>query len=151
MTQQAPGSKQRIVVGVDGSEHSHAALAWAARQAELTGALLQTVTAWEYPQFYGMYDWAPDLKDPGPEQIAERLAHDAVDAVLGPDPKIPLKIQVGQGSAARVLTEAARGAALRVVGSRGYGAFAGALLGSVSQHVAHHASCPVVIVRGEED
>ncbi len=150
MTQQTEHPGQRIVVGVDGSPSSQAALAWAARQAGLTGAGLLVITAWDYPQFYGMYDWTPALEDPGPEQIAQRLARDTISTVLGPEPGIPLEIQVHQGSPAHLLVEAARGAALLVVGSRGHGAVAGALLGSVSQHAAHHAPCPVVIVRDDQ-
>ena len=54
------------------------------------------------------------------------------------------------GLAAQVLLDAAVGADLLVVGSRGRGGFADALLGSVSQHCVHHASCPVVVIRGQE-
>jgi nucleotide-binding universal stress UspA family protein len=52
-----------------------------------------------------------------------------------------------EGQAARVLVGAAEGAELLVVGSRGHGGFTGLLLGSVSQQCAHHAPCPVVILR----
>jgi nucleotide-binding universal stress UspA family protein len=130
--------QRRIVVGVDGSQHARAALAWAQRQARLTGAALEVVAAWDYPQFYGMYGWTPVLEDPGLEQIAERLARDTAEAVLGAQPDIAAVIRVRQGPPGRALVEAARGAELLVVGSRGLGAVAGALLGSVSQHAAHH-------------
>ncbi len=65
----------------------------------------------------------------------------------------PVKVSstVREGNAAQVLLEAADGADLLVVGSRGHGGFAEALLGSVSQHCVHHAPCPVVIVRGAQD
>jgi nucleotide-binding universal stress UspA family protein len=53
----------------------------------------------------------------------------------------------GYSFAPAILLRAAEGADLLVVGSRGHGAFAGMLLGSVSQHCVHHASCPVVVVR----
>jgi nucleotide-binding universal stress UspA family protein len=55
--------------------------------------------------------------------------------------------QVTEGNPAQVLLDAARGADLLVVGSRGHGGFAEALLGSVSQHCVHHARCPVVVIR----
>jgi nucleotide-binding universal stress UspA family protein len=55
---------------------------------------------------------------------------------------------VVEGNPAQALLDLAKGADLVVVGSRGHGGFTGALLGSVSQHVVHHAPCPVVVVRG---
>ena len=62
----------------------------------------------------------------------------------------PVKVSstVREGNPAKILLEAADGADLLVVGSRGHGGFAEALLGSVSQHCVHHAPCPVVIIRG---
>ena len=56
---------------------------------------------------------------------------------------------VREGNAAQVLLDAAQGADLLVVGSRGHGGFTEALLGSVSQHCVHHAQCPIVIVRAD--
>jgi nucleotide-binding universal stress UspA family protein len=55
---------------------------------------------------------------------------------------------VEEGHPAQVLVEAARGADLLIVGSRGHGEFAAALMGSVSQHCVHHAPCPVLVIRG---
>ena len=57
---------------------------------------------------------------------------------------------VVQGPPAKVLLDAAKGADLLVVGSHGHGGFVGMLLGSVSQHVLHHAACPVVVVHGDD-
>ena len=70
-----------------------------------------------------------------------------VEAVLGPSPDVPLERHVIQGRAAQVILEVAADADLVVVGSRGHGGFAGLLLGSVSSQLAHHARCPVTIVR----
>lgn len=60
-----------------------------------------------------------------------------------------VRTQVAEGNPARVLLSAAAGADLLVVGSRGHGGFTEALLGSVGQHCAHHARCPVVVIRGQ--
>jgi nucleotide-binding universal stress UspA family protein len=137
-----------IVVGVDGSEPSKDALRWAAGQARRTGSDLHAVCAWEFPAAYG---WAPDYA--GVNLAAEALkALDATIAqVLGDEPDVPLVTRVEQGHAAQVLIDASRGADLLVVGSRGHRAFAGMLLGSVSQHCAQHAACPVVIMRHRLD
>jgi nucleotide-binding universal stress UspA family protein len=64
---------------------------------------------------------------------------------------VVVHLKVTEGHPAFVLTDAARGAALLVVGSRGHGAFAGMLLGSVSEYCAAHAPCPVVVVRHPDD
>ncbi len=76
---------------------------------------------------------------------------ETVDAVLGPDSGVVLHLTVTEGHPASVLTEAAQGAELLVVGSRGHGAFAGMLLGSVSEYCAAHSPCPVVVVRQPSD
>ncbi len=143
------GSPPMIVVGVDGSEPSKRALRWAADQAKLTGAELTAVTAWEYPPTLG---WAPPYpSDFDPNADARQALQATVDTVLGTDHGVVLHLAVTEGHPAFVLTEAARDATLLVVGSRGHGAFAGMLLGSVSEYCASHASCPVVVVRNPED
>jgi nucleotide-binding universal stress UspA family protein len=132
----------RIVVGVDGSEGSKDALRWASRQAEFTGATLEAIITWQYQGFYG---WIPgDVDFP---QLAKRALTDALDEVFGPERPARLRTRVVQGYAAPVLVEASAGAELLVVGSRGYGAFADALLGSVSTYCVHHAHGPVTVIR----
>lgn len=132
-----------IIVGVDGSEPSRAALRWAMRQAEHTGAAVRAVVAWEYPAFYS-WEGGPMPPDDF-QQAAERNMHDAVDAVTGPGSAV--ERVVVHGHSAQALLEAADGAELLVVGSRVHGGFYRTLLGSVSQRCAVHAKCPVVIVR----
>ena len=145
----AAGKPPIIVVGVDGSEASMRALRWAADQAKLTGASLTVVTTWEFPPTFG---WAPPYpSDFDPDKDARAALQKHVDAVLGSEPEVAVQLDVVEGHPAFVLTETARDAELLVVGSRGHGAFAGMLLGSVSEYCAAHASCPVVIVRDPED
>lgn len=131
-----------IVVGVDGSEGSKEALRWAARQAELTGAKLRLVMAWESTSipFY-----APLMDGFDLESDTRKTIEGMVQEVLGrPGPDV--EIAAVEGSPASTLVNEARGADLLVVGSRGRGEVAGTLLGSVSQHCVTHARCPVVVV-----
>jgi nucleotide-binding universal stress UspA family protein len=72
----------------------------------------------------------------------------SIRAVVGADTAVSVRRVIQQGNAAQVLIDAADGADLLVVGCRGHGGFAEALLGSISQHCVHHARCPVVIIRG---
>ncbi|WP_405009790.1 universal stress protein [Kitasatospora sp. NBC_01539] len=138
------GSTGRVVVGVDGSSSSRAALRWAVNQAVRTGATVDAVGAWEAtPLFAG-----PTVVDPTLEaETARRRFDQEVHDVLGDDRPVEVREHLVRGNPADVLLEAAVGAELLVVGSRGHGTFARALLGSVSQRCALHASCPVVIVR----
>jgi len=135
----------RIVVGVDGSKESQRALDWAVDEARLRDATLHVVHAWHIPQ--------PDPYLPvvlGPEVFessARTLLREAV-AGLEADPEAPVvEAQLVCGSAVQALLQAAADADLLVVGSHGRGGFAGMLLGSVSQHLIHHATGPVVVVR----
>lgn len=136
----------RIVVGVDGSEESLAALRWAGEEAELRHGKVEAVHAWSYPPMAFIPAMVPPAAFPH-----EALAAEA-EAVLDhacnqlPDGGTNVQRILVQGSPAQVLIDSAIGADLLVVGSRGRGGFAGLLLGSVSQQCAHHASCPVVIV-----
>ena len=135
----------RIVVGVDGSDQSKAALRWAVEEARLRGASVRAVYAWSAP-----YVPVPGavLTEHNLEELrlqGERMLEAMNEEV---DSKgVEVERTSVEGGPARVLVEAAKDADLLVVGSRGRGGFAGLLLGSVSQQCAHHASCPVVIVR----
>jgi nucleotide-binding universal stress UspA family protein len=136
------GADERIVVGVDGSEPSRAALRWAVRQADLIRATVVAVTAWEYPVF-SVGDVLLPPNDP--ESIATRVLADTVTATV-PDATVEIRQQVVGKHPAQALIDAAQGAQLLVVGSRGHGAFSAALLGSVALSCIHHAPCPVVVV-----
>jgi nucleotide-binding universal stress UspA family protein len=140
----------RIVVGVDGSPSSGAALRWAIRQAEMTHGIVDAVIAWQFPAGYGGHSWAPpaaaDTVD-YPEIAAKALA-DAIGSAVDLDADVSVRQVVVGDNAAQALLDAAVDADLLVVGSRGHAGFAGALLGSVSQHCVQHAPCPVVVIRG---
>lgn len=137
----------RIVVGIDGSEASAPVLEWAGRQAELTGAELDIVVAWEWPTSYGWVAPMPDAFDPAAD--ARSMVSDALGEVAGAHPSVKASGHVVEGHPAPALVRRAEGAALLVVGSRGHGEFAGMLLGSVSAHCVAHAPCTVVVVRPE--
>jgi len=138
---------RRIVVGVDGSDSSRAALAWAARQAALTGATVDAVIAWQVPAAYGYgFTMAPAIPDLG--KVAGQVVEEAVKEAAGLVPDVEVRPVIVQDNPAQALLDEAKGADLLVVGSRGHGGFAEALLGSVGQHCVHHAMCPVVVVRG---
>lgn len=137
-------AEQTIVVGVDTSESSKDALLWAAQQAQLTGASLRVVMAWEIPT---MAFWAPLPEGLDLSKDARDALEETIREALGPDPKVPITTVVAEGHPAPVLLEQSRDAELLVVGSRGHGEFTGMLLGSVSEHCVAHAPCPVVVVR----
>jgi nucleotide-binding universal stress UspA family protein len=130
----------RIVVGVDGSVSSRQALAWAAQEARLRGARLEVVYCTFYrPELLQSYEGiAADEQGILDRAVASaRATEPTVDVVgcrAGPPP-------------AKALVEASEGADLLVVGVRGLGGFQGLIMGSVSQQCAHHARCPVAIVR----
>jgi nucleotide-binding universal stress UspA family protein len=140
---------RRIVVGVDGSPASKAALAWAVRQAELTGASVEAIIAWHYPVMIGGVPFAPieAVQIADYAEIATTVLQGAVSETVNPDGPVKVSLTVRDGNAAQILLDACDGADLLVVGSRGHGGFTEALLGSVSQACVHHARCPVVIVR----
>src|SRR5205823_7244489 len=126
---------QRIVVGVDGSPISKAALRWAVGQAWLTGATIDAVIAWQYPEAMHGNAWAAMLVDePGFDVLAEKDLTEAISEIAGPDPDVTINPVVVEGWPAEVLLNAAEGADLLVVGSRGHGGFASLMLGSVSQN-----------------
>src|SRR6185503_16412077 len=139
-------TRRLIVAGVDGSESSLAALRWAMRQAELTGAPLEIVSAWEWPVSWGWQPPIPPGYDPADE--ARRQLDKAISAVLTPGDATEARRTVIEGNPAPVLEALSKTADLIVIGSHGHGEFAGMLLGSVSQHCITHCHCPVVVIRG---
>ena len=143
-TQPSGEGERRIVVGVDGSVPSKAALAWAVKQARLTGATVEAVIAWELPATYGFPVPVPAMDYGG---LAAEVLAGAIAEASSPGEPVKIRSTVAEGSAARVLLDASAGAELLVVGSRGHGGFTEALLGSVGQHCVHHATCPVVVIR----
>ncbi|MGW2459792.1 universal stress protein [Streptomyces sp. NPDC001761] len=122
-----------MVVGVDGSRSSYEALRWAVRYAGRVGGAVEAVAVWNRRR------QSVDEDETRQELTEARRGSRRLGAA-----------QVVHGDAADVLLRAAEGAEVLVVGSRGRGGFARALLGSVSRHVSQHASCPVVIVRPPE-
>ena len=141
----------KIVVGVDGSASSRAALRWAVRHAALTGGMVDAVMAWQVPMILRTSAWAPIYVDEA--SSLEEDARKGLDAVISdevePADSQHVTARVVHGHPAQVLLEAAADADLLVVGSRGHGSVADALLGSVGRYCVHHAHCPVLIMRGE--
>ena len=140
----------RIVVGIDGSEESKEALRWALAEAKLRRAPLRVVHTWVFPFIAAGPGLDPVLDADMIEnarRLAEELVQGELDELADETAGVDIERAIVEGAAAPVLLEAAEGASLLVVGSRGRGGFTGLLLGSVSQQCAHHAPCPVVIVR----
>ena len=139
----------KIVVGVDGSEPSKDALRWALEEARLRNAELVAVHAWQPVAAIPEPGPAPgfDMVNvlPEVEEAAERLVNAVVDEVAGDDRTVQRIAR--EGRTVEVLADAAQDADLLVVGSRGVGGFRALLLGSVSQQLAHHAPCPLLIHR----
>jgi nucleotide-binding universal stress UspA family protein len=136
----------RIVVGVDGSDEGAAALAFAIEEAELRTLPLRVVCAWSIPAIEypgGAVVPTPDLVE-NAEEHANTVLREAAAAV---GRRVAVEAVAVPGAASEVLVEQAQGATLLVVGSRGHGAVASLLLGSVSTALAHHAPCPLTIVR----
>ena len=142
------GAWKTIVVGVDGSPNSRTALTWAAAEAADHGADLVVINVWEHtllPPAGSVSVSERYVADP-----SQRTAEDLINVIkeeLGENPPVLVQPQVKQGNPAKVLIDQSENADLLVVGTRGHGGFRGLVLGSVSQHVAAYANCPVTVVR----
>jgi nucleotide-binding universal stress UspA family protein len=138
----------KVVVGVDGSDGSKAALRWAVEEARARGGTVFAVHAWEVPPMaYASFAAVPDLTPHEMEKLGDETARETISSVIGDDVSVPVIVELREGHATRALVEASADADLLVVGTRGRGGFAGLLLGSISTYAVHHATCPVVVVR----
>jgi nucleotide-binding universal stress UspA family protein len=136
-----------VVVGVDGSDVSSAALAWATRFASLESRPLSVVHACGLPA--AMTDFEDLLaSERGLRSIGRKITAEAEAEARLNDPGLAVSSTVVMGSPGNVMVEASETAALVVVGARGRGAIASVLLGSVSGQVTREGHCPVVVVRG---
>jgi nucleotide-binding universal stress UspA family protein len=137
-----------ILVGVDGSESSNKALAWAAAEAADHGADLVVLNVWEHTllppagSVSVSEHYVPDPSQRTADDLRNQITH-----VLGQEPRVVVQPRLKQGNPSKVLIEESADADLLVVGTRGHGGFGGLVLGSVSQHVAAYARCPVTVVR----
>ncbi|GAA1010134.1 universal stress protein [Acrocarpospora pleiomorpha] len=137
--------KDVIVVGVDGSPASLAAVEWATDDAVRTRAALRIVFVLDrYP--YEITRFPDHNLGDQLARGAARILDKAEQTALARSPGIAFTREIIEGRPAEVLRELAAGAAELVVGTRGMGGFARAILGSVSSHVAGHAPGPVVVV-----
>lgn len=142
--------ERRIVVGVEGSGGAKAALRWALQEARFRNACVEVVTAYSNTYVPASPDFNYVPLDPVDlEAEVQKMQNAVVDEVLAEvgDTSVAVKRVILRGRPADTLIRAAEGADMLVVGSRGRGGFRGLLLGSVSQQIAHHGDCPVVIVR----
>jgi nucleotide-binding universal stress UspA family protein len=144
------GAAHRIVVGVEGSGGAKAALRWALKEARYRNACVDVVTAYAptYVPASPEFNYVP-LDPINLEDEVHKMQDALIDEVLaeGCGADITVNRVIMRGRAPETLIEAAKGADMLVVGSRGRGGFRGLLLGSVSQQIAQHGTCPVVIVR----
>jgi nucleotide-binding universal stress UspA family protein len=137
-----------VLVGVDGSEGSVAALRWAAGVAEAVGARLRVVSAWQYPPdavvSIGRRDLTP--ADEADADLERQLRELLADLGIGDDGQVVVEALRGSPTVA-LLREATEDVRMVVVGSRGLGGFRGLRLGSVSRQLCEHAPRPVTVVR----
>ncbi|HZI74716.1 MAG TPA: universal stress protein [Gemmatimonadales bacterium] len=143
-----------IVVGVDGSDHSHRALIWAMQQAAQQHVPLTVLAVRPDPVrpvtgiYWGVHAYPEDAHN---REAARKAIQQIVEQVRNEigETAPQATVNVVTGDPAEELVNASRDASMVVVGSRGSDGFASLLMGSVSSKVAHHAACPVVVVRGE--
>ncbi|MFD5448136.1 universal stress protein [Streptomyces sp. NPDC003470] len=133
-----------LVVGVDGSPHSAAAVDFAFEEAGLHGANLRALYVWHTP-LLGVLDEHAALEE------CRRVLAETVAGRAAAHPEVELHHEVVKGHPVQVLAEASAHALGLVVGTRGHGGFRGMLLGSVSQGVLHHARCSVITVPHRRD
>lgn len=140
------GTDPRIVVGVDGSTASTAALEYACRRAERTGQKVVAIHAWR-THAPSTDVWSSEPRDLKGLAHREVLLAESVAGLRSDHPDVVIEQEAVPVAPVTCLVDASRDASLVVVGSHGLGYFGGLLLGSVSQAVLQRAECPVAVVR----
>ncbi|WP_320068759.1 universal stress protein [Micromonospora sp. RTGN7] len=137
-----------VVVGVDGSALSRAAVEFAAEEAATRGVALRAVHAYRHPGAEGPGDMQPLVYDEGQLRREEhRVLDESLTGLEKRWPQVAVERVATRQRPAAALAEASRSAQLLVVGGRGRGEFTGLVLGSVSHAMLHRADCPVAVVR----
>ena len=135
-------ARGRVVVGVDSSPATRAALEWACDEADDRDDELLVIHGWDYPYATELGSpTARDLTRVDAALVLEAAARSARDRRRG-----PVEERLVEGRTAFELIEDSRDADLVVLGSRGRGAVRSLLFGSVAQEVSARATCPTVIV-----
>lgn len=134
--------KDRVVVGVDGSSGSVAALRYGARMADAFDVPLEAVITWAQPR----YIYLDRDRDSESDHGARALLRTAIEKAFGDAPPKDLTQTVLEGPVAKTLVELSDSCGMLVLGSRGRGGFPGMLLGSATRTCVEHAHCPVVVV-----
>lgn len=136
----------KVVVGVDGSDTSARALAWALDEARSRGGYVEVVSSWSIPPAAGIAALAvPDLSiyEAAAEHLVDHMVEQADTSGLS---RPVSRVVVGGTSTVGLLVGRAANAELLVVGSRGIGGFGGMVVGSVAHQLAHHSPCPLVVL-----
>ncbi|MBL7286865.1 universal stress protein [Corynebacterium godavarianum] len=141
-----------VVVAVDGSPASQTAVRWAANTAMKRGIPLRLASSYTMPQFLYAEGMVPpqELFDDLQRETLKKI-DEARDIALEVAPDIKIGHAVAEGSPIDMLLEMSRSSTMVVMGSRGLGGLSGMVLGSVSGAVVSHASCPVVVVREDNN
>jgi nucleotide-binding universal stress UspA family protein len=140
----------RVVVGVDGSPVSSPALRFAFEEARRRGTGVTAVHTWQPDVRTPSAEWWPE--DPIRSEVDERVvASESLAGFREEFPEVDVRVHVTQRDAAAELVRLSTGAGLLVVGSRGRGPVATAVLGSVSATVLRKAHCPVAVVHPDRE
>ena len=138
------GRDRIVVCGVDGSPASQRALEWAVAEAGYRGCRLRAVTAWSWDGVEGMMAAGGPADARGQAESVQRKALMAAMESIDDSPEVERRLVRGRPS--EVLCIAGLDAEMLVVGSRGHTTMHGVFVGSTSQRVIRHASCPVVVM-----
>jgi nucleotide-binding universal stress UspA family protein len=153
MPETSTSNAPRVVVGVDGSPSSRAALRWAVNHAALNGGTVDAIMARQVPETDVIGGFGQTPAEVNDEKVIADDAQRALDGIISEEVKADdrnlVRARIFRGHPAEALLQASDGAELVAVGQRGLGGFTRSVLGSVSEHLVHHANSPVLVFRGD--